>query len=185
MPGRPDGAMTEGRNIPDLIGAFLEYLAVERNFSLHTRLGYSRDLVQFNKFLKDFGCGKGLPADLSDVTEEAVRAFVYSLHGDLKKVSIARKLSALRSYFRFLVKKGFIKANPAELVPTPKVEKFLPSVLTVDEAQCLVEAPGAGGRPSRIGALRDLAVLELLYSSGIRVSELTGLNVKDVDMGAG
>lgn len=170
-----------------LIDEFMTYLAVERNSSAHTRLGYGRDLEQFRVFLKGElggggeGAGGGEP-DIRRVRAADVTAFVYSLHGDHKKSSVARKISSLRSFFRFLVKKGYLKSNPAELVPTPRADNFLPAVLTVEEAECLVEAPGKtdAGEP-----LRDLAILETLYSSGIRVSELTGLRMTDTDLSAG
>lgn len=169
-----------------LIDDFLRYLAVEKNASAHTRLGYSRDLRQFESFLKNRGLSLDTAASAGAVDEESVRAFVYDLYGGCKKVSIARKLSSIRSFFRFLMKKGLASANPALLVATPKVEKFLPSVLTVEEAQSLMEAaaqPDKKGSPA--GALRDLAILEVIYSAGIRVSELTGLNLNDISLEAG
>ncbi|MBI5588486.1 MAG: tyrosine recombinase XerC [Deltaproteobacteria bacterium] len=164
--------------MPGLIDEFITYLAVEKNSSAHTRLGYKRDLEQFRLFLKEEGAEYGIDR----VTAADVIAFVYSLHGDHKKSSVARKISSIRSFFRFLVKKGYLSGSPAELVPTPRVDKYLPAVLTVDEARCLVEAPGSTDGPE---PLRDLAILETLYSSGIRVSELTGLTMRDVDLGAG
>jgi len=167
-----------------LIDEFLTYLAVERNSSVHTRLGYGRDLEQFRRFLTGSGGvdpESGGP-DAAQVKATDVSAFVYSLHGGNKKSSVARKLSSIRSFFRFLVKKKYIKASPAELVPSPKADRYLPAVLTVEEAGCLVEA--ASG-PNAAEPLRDLAILETLYSSGIRVSELTGLRIKDIDLAAG
>jgi integrase/recombinase XerC len=182
-----------------LVGEFITYLSVERNASPHTRLGYERDLRQFLAFLwgvdaaRDGRSGKvddgrsgedgggGPRPELigpSDVT-----AYVYSLHDRCKKVTVARKLSTLRSFFRFLVRKGILGASPAEHVPTPRAEKRLPTVLTVEEVASLVEAPrGVSGAET---ALRDLAILEVFYSSGIRLSELTGLAIKDVDLAAG
>lgn len=167
-----------------LIDEFMTYLAVERNSSAHTRLGYGRDLEQFRIFLKGkAGAGdEGDGPDISLVRAADVTAFVYSLHDDHKKSSVARKISSLRSFFRFLVKKGYLKASPAELVPTPRAENFLPAVLTVEEAGCLVGAPDGS---DAIDPARDLAILETLYSSGIRVSELTGLKVRDMDLKAG
>jgi integrase/recombinase XerC len=166
------------------IDDFLTYLSVERNASVNTRLGYQRDLRQFHGFLKGSRlCLRDGDPWVASVNEEAVRAFVYWLYKDCKKITIARKLSSIRSFFRFLVKKGYVKSNPALLIPTPRAESFLPSVLTVEEATALVEAPkkaGAGG-----AAIRDLAILEALYSSGIRVSELTALDLKDVDFSTG
>lgn len=171
----------------------MEYLSVERNASINTRLGYLSDLRQFEGFLSPDGVpiaeNDGL--DLLSVTEADVTAFVYWLHGGCKKVTAARKLSSVRSFYRFLVRKGRLKGNPAELIPAPKVEKCLPPVLSVEEAECLVQAPAnlshpAGSESIKIKAsLRDLAILEMLYSSGARVSELTGLDLDDVDLSDG
>ncbi|MEK7773178.1 MAG: site-specific tyrosine recombinase/integron integrase [Deltaproteobacteria bacterium] len=162
-----------------LIGDFLIYLEIERNASIHTRRSYQGDLREFHEFL---GGGALDRAGATGVSEADVTAFVYTLHCKCRKVTVARKLSSIRSFFRFLMKKGVVTANPAELVPAPKVEKKLVPVLTVEEAKCLVEAPGESGAST---ALRDLAILEALYSSGIRVSELTGLDMKDVDLASG
>jgi integrase/recombinase XerC len=171
---------------PALVGEFMDYLAVERNYSLHTRAGYESDLRQFYEFLKEEGRWGAEPAP-KGVSEAAVTSFVYRLHGSCRKVSIARKLSSIRSFFRFLIRKGLASSNPAELVATPKAEKYLPAVLTAEEAKSLVEAPALKheGADDNRNALRDLAILEVLYSSGIRVSELTGLDMKDVDLSAG
>jgi integrase/recombinase XerC len=170
-----------------LIEDFCTYLTVERNASVNTRLGYRRDLVQFHRFLTGSGrFSEGVEGaeGIELVDEEAVRAFVYSLHEGCKKVTVARKLSSIRSFFRFLIKKKYLSANPAAALPTPKAESFLPSVLTVEEATALIEAPKKAGAKSPKTAKRDLAILEVLYSSGIRVSELTGLDLKDIDLPA-
>lgn len=171
----------------------MEYLSVERNASVNTRLGYLRDLRQFEGFL----CPDGAPVAedggraLLSVTEADVTAFVYWLHGGCKKVTAARKLSSVRSFYRFLVRKGRIPGNPAELIPSPKVDRCLPPVLSVEEAECLVQAPAALARLAGVdhgkvmAPLRDLAILEVLYSSGVRVSELTGLDLGDVDLSEG
>lgn len=180
---------------------FMEYLAVERNASGNTRLGYLRDLRQFEAFLKDSGrvrAGRAADGedpggaegrvDLTAVEEPDVTAFVYRIHGGCKKVTVARKLSSVRSFYRFLVRKGRLERNPAELIPTPKVESYLPPVLTVEEAVALIDAPARTKRADGKGgdtAVRDLAILEVMYSSGVRVSELTGLDFKDVDISAG
>lgn len=169
--------------LPALFGEFAGYLEVERNYSPHTRAGYLRDLAQFYRFLADDGRWGGEP-DLLAIDDSAVSAFVMSLHGSVRKASTARKLSSIRSFYRFLARKGIAKSNPAELVPTPKVEKYLPAVLTVEEAECLVEAPGLAEKKDACNK-RDLAVLEVLYSSGIRVSELAGLDIKDLDLQTG
>ncbi|TAN61968.1 tyrosine recombinase XerC, partial [bacterium] len=170
-----------------LVEEFLDYLRVEKNASIHTRLGYRRDLNQFSLFLIDSGrCLEDNSPSVEKIDEDSVRAYVYWLYKRCKKVSVARKLSSIRSLFRFLSKKGLSKVNPAVFVQSPKAEKFLPPVLTAEEATALVTAPMT--KPDGLAfkdAPRDLAVLEVLYSSGIRVTELTGLDVKDVDLTAG
>lgn len=160
---------------------FIQYLEVERNASPHTRLAYEGDLGQFFAFLNEEFKGVAEPGL---VTEAMVTAFVYRLHRGAGKSSIARKLSSIRAFFRFLVKRGAIRADPALLVPMPKADKFLPAVLTAEETAALVDAPKTG-KPDAAAHVRDLAVLETLYSSGIRVSELTGLDLSDVDLDAG
>jgi len=166
-----------------LIDDFITYLSVERNSSVHTRSSYLRDLKQFVVFLVREGLclDHGTPA-AAMVDDEAIAAYVRTLHGRVKKASVARKLSSLRSFFAFLVKRGVVKTNPAGLIPGPKLEKYLPTVLSVEEAAALVEAPALTGATG--AAVRDLAILELLYSSGIRVSELVGLDLEDVDIPA-
>src|SRR5690606_11184466 len=98
-----------------------------------------------------------------------------------KKSTIGRKLAALRTFFRYLVREGVLKVNPGELVATPKQEKYLPRALSVDESFALMEQGGEAG----LLALRDRAIVETLYSCGLRVSELTGLNVGSVDLREG
>jgi len=168
------------------IERFLTYLAVERNSSRHTRAAYERDLRQFHGFLISGAEGPYHEDVLSGaITSADVRAFVQSLYERCEKVSIARKLSSIRSFFRFLVRKGEIAVNPAELVPSPKTGRFLPSALTAEETEALIDSvPVARGGDS-FTALRDLAILEVLYSSGIRVGELTGLRHRDLDMEGG
>lgn len=160
-----------------LIAEFMTYLEVERNASVNTRLGYSRDLDHFCRFLASSRSGVVPGADA--VVEADISAFAGALHMRCKKITAARKLSSIRSFFRFLVRKRLLVRNPAEFVPMPKVEKTLPPVLTVEEAVSLIEAPQ---HSEALSALRDLAILEVFYSAGVRVSELTGLRMKDVDL---
>ncbi|MBI5826301.1 MAG: tyrosine recombinase XerC [Deltaproteobacteria bacterium] len=176
---------------------FLRYLEIERNASRQTILSYRGDLMEFHRFLagpahaapgvrEAGGVSGGVNdrggVDVNAISAADVTAFVYKLRCECKKITVARKLSSIRSFFRFLMTKGVLTYSPAELVPAPKVEKMLAPVLTVEEAECLVEAPGDIEAAT---AKRDLAILEALYSSGIRVSELTGLDMKDVDLSSG
>ena len=158
----------------DYILKFDSYLEVEKNFSPHTRANYFKDLRAFEEFIKSGGAD----FDALKITRLDITAYLASLYGDYKKSSIARKLSAIKSFFKYLRKKEMIEESPAELVPTPKADKYLPTVLSVEETQALVEAPKSLKKGKTV--LRDTAILELLYSSGIRVSELTGLRISDL-----
>lgn len=159
------------------ISMFEEYLRVEKNSSPHTVEAYIRDMNQFEAFLAGQKCGDRI-ADLDHLT---IRRYMGSLYKIEKKSSIGRKLSSIRSFFDFMMKKGHTASNPARMVSIPKREKTLPSFISVDEAFALMEPPIV---PSR-GQLRDMAILELLYSSGLRVSELAGLEMNDVDLKEG
>jgi integrase/recombinase XerC len=167
-----------------LIGKFLEHLRVETNASVHTLRSYATDLEQFRSFLlsKDFSIDeKSGDVSVEKVNHLAIRAYLSHLYRSHKKSSLARKLAAQRSFFRYLVEEGFLAQNPAEIVATPKQEKPLPTFLPVDEVFSLLETPD---RSTTWGA-RDRAILETLYSCGIRVSELTGLSEGDVDFSLG
>jgi len=155
------------------VGSFLEYLGVERGASPHTLRSYAADLTEFTRFLADEKIG-GLP----DADTRAVRAYVARLHQRrLSKATIARKLAAVRSCFRFLARRGALPANPARQVRSPRLGRRLPSFLPVDEATLLLNAPP---EPSAAGK-RDRALLELLYASGLRVAEGCGLDLDDLD----
>ena len=153
---------------------FLQYLKHEKNVSPHTERSYLSDLDQFFDFLG--------PAELVAVDHQFLRQFVgHLIKLDVRKSSIARKLSTLRTFFKYLNREGVLTANPARLVSTPRREKRLPAVLSADDAQRLMEAP-QGKKTGDLGVeLRDRAVLETLYSTGIRASELIGMNHEDVD----
>jgi integrase/recombinase XerC len=157
----------------DPLGAFLRHLSVERNASPHTLRSYRSDLTDFQRFLD----ARGTPG-LAAADSRAVRAWLAALHGrGLDPVSVGRKLAALRSGFRFLVRRGVIERNPAREVRGPRPPRKLVSFLPIDEARELVEGRAVGGAERE----RDLAILELLYASGLRVSELSGLDVDALD----
>jgi integrase/recombinase XerC len=156
------------------IREFLRALAVERNVSLHTLEAYGRDLEQFREFVATV---EGPVAALA-VTHLMIRRWVASLHGSHARSSIGRKLAAIRSFMRYLQRTGVVSANPAELVSSPKREKKLPHHLTIDEVTALVTAPRGAG----LLALRDSAILETLYSCGLRVSELTSLDRQHLEL---
>jgi integrase/recombinase XerC len=166
------------------IREFISYLSAEKSASPHTCRNYQRDLEQFEGFLKNSGTclTPSGEMDMAQVDRLTLRRYLSFLHKKNKKSSIARKISTLRSFFKYLVREQLASSNPAKSVSSPKLEKVLPTTLTVDEAFRLVESPAEGHEhPS----LRDCAILELLYSSGIRVSELVGLNLKQLDLDLG
>ena len=178
---------------------FITYLETEKRALVNTRLAYERDLADFFNFINIHRTGRdecddldnGLQAGVTAVKRRDIVSFVAWLHKKgLKKSTVSRKLSAVKSFFRYLHKTGVIEKDPAELVDLPKIGKYLPTVLTVEEVTELIEAPAKAAKGARGASnagfsnattLRDVAVLELLYSSGLRVSELTGLTIGDVD----
>lgn len=171
-------------NMSEWIEKFIETLSAEKGFSRHTCRAYRNDLEQFSAYLQDAPGGrfqKGGDVDLRTVDDLIIRSFLGFLYKDNQKSTIARKLSTLRSFFRFLVKRGEIRTNPADAVLTPKQGKPVPQYLSVDEVFRMLD----GVKGDSVLALRNRAVLEILYSTGIRVAELAGMNVGDVDFEGG
>ena len=160
------------------IQQFTAYLQTERDVSPHTLAAYKSDLAQMLTFAEH---EKGEAVSAQDVDHLLIRRYLAGLSKDTKKSSIGRKLAAIRSFFRFLLRRGTIARNPAELIATPKKEQRLPFHLDIDQATSLMESPNDDQKY----ALRDRAVLELLYSSGLRVSELTALDIGELDLSAG
>jgi integrase/recombinase XerC len=172
-----------------LIQLFLRYLSVEKNASIHTSRSYRNDLEEFENFLKNSGMflsGTG-EVEIEKADRLAIRRYLSFLHRKNKKSSIARKISTLRSFYRYLVREEIVSANPAKSVSAPKLERPLPRALSVDETFRLVESPDASlpKREDRDSRARDRAILELLYSSGLRVSELVGLDLDQIDLELG
>ena len=155
------------------VEAYLEHLAVERRLSAHTTENYRRDLVALLEWMDAGGI-----ADFADIDGERLRGFIAGEHRrGLSPKSLQRRLSALRSFFRYLLKRGRLAANPAQGLRAPKAPRKLPQILDPDEMTQLVEVP----TDAPLG-LRDRALLELLYSSGLRVSELCALRWRDLDL---
>ncbi|MGA7617493.1 MAG: tyrosine recombinase XerC [Thermoanaerobaculia bacterium] len=162
------------------IGDFLDYLTYERNVSANTVEAYRDDLDSLFRFLlEDYWNTTRDALDLTKIDHLAIRAWLAHLaKRKLARSSIARHLSATRMFFRFLVREGIATANPARAVATPKREKHLPAVLQVSEITILLEQPDT----SRALGRRDRAWLELLYASGLRVSELVGIDLDDLEL---
>jgi integrase/recombinase XerC len=173
------------------IAKYLRYLRTERNASPHTVLNYGSDLRQFLEFLSPPGAK---PPEAGQIDHHLIREFIAYLYDQrLQKSSIARKLATLRSFCRYCVREGLLKANPARLVPTPKLPKRVPDVPAAEEMNAFLDGlaslegrsaePAAKGKREEFLLLlkRDRAILELLYGAGLRVSELTGLNLEDMD----
>ena len=170
--------------------AFETYLRVERNYSPKTVEVYTRDVAALRTHLKE---KRGKETPLARLSSIDVRSQLAALFGANGAATIGRKLSSVRAFCRFLVKRGVISGNPAEAIRGPKKPKSLPRALDVDDAFRLVEAPGSIGRISHrklsadeearhaILRLRDTAMMELIYSTGLRVSEACGLDVTDID----
>lgn len=161
----------------DAIQAFVMHLQVERNASQETIRSYRSDLHQLGEFLRR---KEKVPAPVrvEEITSDDIRAYLHSLdHQGEKASSLARKLACLRSFFRFLVCEGRLRKNPTENLRSPKLPKALPRVLTKDDAAALMEFP-SGQTPL---TLRDRALLETMYSTGARVSEVVGINIDDLN----
>ena len=203
--------------IKQAIEKYLQYLSSVKNSSPHTILNYGKDLRQFLAYLSPPGVQ---PPPLTEITHVVIREFVGYLHDQgLEKSSVARKLAALRSFFKYCVREEMLKENPARLVPTPKLPKRIPSVLSAEEMNLFLNQLAEMGPPAgpegarsrkrnrvaagerressaksgdegpghqrageeRLLLRRDRALLELLYAAGLRVSELTGLNLADIE----
>ncbi|MFA6135420.1 MAG: tyrosine recombinase XerC [Phycisphaerae bacterium] len=185
------------RNI-SLLARFLEYLDGERNFSAHTVRSYAADLLQFSQFLAtppaSAGAGGILTAEnlasIESISSEAmgeqllavspteIRSFLAMMrNNEYSKATVARKLASLRSFYKYLVRTGQLEHSPVSVIRTPRQDKRLPKCLDVLEVSALLDAPD---KATALGA-RDKAILETIYSSGLRISEVVGLNVEDLD----
>lgn len=164
-------------NMDTAVRAFGTHVEIERNLSPHTKRSYLADLRQFQEFLLSEGTDR-----LDHIDHIVIRAFLTSLYRKkVKKVTISRKIASIKAFFKYLLREGEVSINPAEMIQTPKVEKYLPVFLSVDE---MFELLGVKFKEDALG-LRDRAILELFYSAGMRVSELTGLNIMDIDLPRG
>ena len=160
----------------DIQKKYLTWLKIERNASPHTVTSYQRDLEDFISFLSEYDALS--VSDANRISRFSIRAWMGTLSDKgLTKSSIARKVSTLRSFFKFAFSRGYIKDNPAALVQIPKKEKILPKSLITDDIEAMFEALGS----ETVWDIQSRAILELFYATGIRLSELIGLNVRDID----
>jgi len=167
-------------HINGAIDRFIDYIRSQRGYSEHTVRSYRTDLIGFSDFLSDrraLGGDEKASVEMSDIDYIDVREYLGSLFGRYNRTTIARKLSAIRSFFYFLERDGLSDGNPAADVSTPRQGKYIPAHLPVDDMFRLLKGPD---RTTPSG-LRDLAIIEVLYSCGIRVAELAGLNMSDID----
>jgi integrase/recombinase XerC len=162
------------------IEKYLSYLRYQRNASEHTLRSYASDLAQFRRFLTHRPDGSERPEpELNQIDHLTIREFLGDLYRRRnRKSSVGRKLAAVRSFMKFLTAESVIAGNPAKIVMTPKQERRLPEYLQADAVTDLVETPGAGSALAK----RDRAILELLYATGLRVSELVSIDLGDLDM---
>lgn len=157
----------------ELVKKFLRRLEHGVNYSEHTLRAYREDLRQHLEFLESHGC-----TSPQDVTPILLRRFLVELRsGGYKNTSLSRKVATVRSFYKFLCKENVLEHNPANIMRSPKKEGKIPRFLTIKEMESLINA----AKPNNLQGRRDRAILETLYSTGIRVSELVGLNVEDVD----
>lgn len=155
------------------IKKYLEHIEHSRNFSAQTLRAYQNDLYQYLSFLVGEGC-----SDLESVTRLLLRSFLaYLKKQNYSKTTIARKLVAIRSLYKFLCREGILKSNPAENIRAPKLDKNLPGFMSVKQTETLIDLPVL----NTVSGIRDRAILETLYSTGMRVSELVGTDIDDID----
>jgi len=167
----------------DLINAFLNYLAVEKGFSANTVGAYRNDLDQLNDFIEGMASAKGFKAEWLSVDRNLLINYIIDLKDrNYASATVARKVAAVKSFFAFLVAEKKIQNDPTENISSPKVNKSLPKPLSLTEIDVLLAEPAKSSTPE---AMRDVAMLELLYASGMRVSELIDLNVNDINLKAG
>lgn len=164
--------------LEEYLKQFFQHLRYERNVSKHTLRNYTSDLGQFREHIAaPQADGKRKQIPVKDIDHITIREWMAELHGANKKTSIARKLASLRTFFQFLVREGVLEVNPAKLVATPRIERKLPTHLSMEDAIRFIETPDLD---TTLGK-RDRAILEFIYATGMRVGELVTLNIKDID----
>src|SRR3970282_530619 len=157
----------------DYINKYLTHIEHDRNFSQQTLRAYRNDLHQYLSFLNAEGC-----SGFGDVTRLLLRKFLaFQKKQDYSKTTIARKFVAVRSFYKFLCREGILEFNPVESIRTPKLDKKLPKFMSINETETLLIQADS----NTLLGVRDSAIMETLYSAGMRVSELVGIDVAEVD----
>ncbi len=165
------------------IESFLNYLAVEKGFSQNTIFAYNNDLNQLADFVEDEAVRRGSTPSWASFGRQGVLSYLLNLkERNYAATTIARKVAAMRSYFEFMMNEGNIEDNPAQNIASPKVGRALPKPISISQVRRLLDEPA---KQSKSEAKRDTAILQLLYASGMRVSELVSLNLNDVDLVGG
>lgn len=170
------------QSLKALITSYIKSLSFEKEYSDNTARAYKQDLQSFQDFLinsENFETGKSIP--VKDINAQMIRAYLGVLHKKNTKSSIARKIAAIRSFFKFLVQRGHILKNPCDLIVSPKQDKTLPAYFTIDDIFCLLDSI----KTDNVLGARNLAMFEILYSTGIRVSEMVALDLFDMDFDQG
>jgi len=164
------------------VQAFLQFLAGEKSYSENTIAAYRNDLTQFVRYLEELP-GESKPSNWPDVTKETIVAYILDLkEREYTSSTVARKVAAVKSFFHYLMAEGVIQSDPTVTLDSPKVKKRLPKAISRHDIERLLAAP-AGNNSAK--SQRDHALLELLYASGMRVTELVSLDVGDIDLDAG
>jgi integrase/recombinase XerC len=163
--------------LPQHIDAFIQFLQREKGYSPQTLRAYRSDIAQFAAFLASRGLYGEAATSGREIDAHVMRSYLAAITRKASRSTVGRKLSAVRSLFRFLERRGLIDSNPAAALANPKQERHLPRYLPVDEAFSLVES----AKDKDLKTLRDRAILELLYSCGLRVSELTAMDMRSLD----
>jgi len=169
--------------VKEVIDSFLNYLAVEKGYSENTIVAYRNDLYQLAGFIEEEAARSGIIPPWAGFNRQSMLSYLLNLkERGYVATTVARKVAAVKSFFDFMVAEGIIKASPTEGVGSPKTGRSLPKPISISEARRLIEQPGKLSTPD---AKRDKAMLELLYASGMRVSELVSLNLADIDTKGG
>jgi len=169
--------------VKEYIERFLTYLSVEKGFSENTLVAYRNDLSQLATFIEEEAAKQGLTPSWAAFKRQGMLSYQLNLkERNYAATTLARKVAAAKSFFKFLVAEGYLKDNPTENVASPNVGRLLPKPISISQVRRLLEQPAKLSTPE---AKRDKAMLELLYASGMRVSELMSLNLADVDIEGG